>query len=98
MKKSMRNKRIPQRTCIVCRQKKDKNDLIRLVRTNSGTVEMDLSGKKPGRGAYLCARKNCWEEGFKRNHLEHALRTKIRAENRQALVSYGDSLSGGSQI
>jgi predicted RNA-binding protein YlxR (DUF448 family) len=95
---SMRNKRIPQRTCIVCRQKKDKKDLIRLVRTNSGTVEMDLSGKKPGRGAYLCARKNCWEEGFKRNHLEHALRTKIRAENRQALVSYGDSLSGGSQI
>lgn len=98
MKKSMRNKRIPQRTCIVCRQKKDKKDLIRLVRTNSGTVEMDLSGKKPGRGAYLCARKNCWEEGFKRNHLEHALRTKIRAENRQALVSYSDSLSGGSQI
>lgn len=72
--------------------------MIRLVRTDSGTVEMDLSGKKPGRGAYLCARKNCWEEGFKRNQLEHALRTKIRAENRQALVNYGDSLSGGSQI
>ena len=92
----MRNKHIPQRTCIVCRQKKDKEDLIRLVCTNNGTVEMDLSGKKPGRGAYLCARKNCWEEGFKRNHLEHALRTKIRAENHQALVNYGDSLSGGS--
>jgi len=92
----MRNKHIPQRSCIVCRQKKDKKDLIRLVCTNNGTVEMDLSGKKPGRGAYLCARKNCWEEGFKRNHLEHALRTKIRAENRQVLVNYGDSLSGGS--
>ncbi len=66
--------------------------MIRLVCINNGTVEMDLSGKKPGRGAYLCARKNCWEEGFKRNHLEHALRTKIRAENCQALVNYGDSL------
>lgn len=66
--------------------------MIRLVCINNGTVEMDLSGKKPGRGAYLCARKNCWEEGFKRNHLEHALRTKIRAENRQVLVNYGDNL------
>jgi len=70
--------------------------LIRLVRTNSGTVELDLSGKKPGRGAYLCARKDCWEEGFRGNYLEHALRTKIRAENRQALAGYGGSLSGGS--
>jgi len=70
--------------------------LIRLVRTNNETVELDLSGKKPGRGVYLCARKDCWEEGFRGNHLEHALRTKIRAENRQALVGYGDSLSGGS--
>jgi len=70
--------------------------LIRLVRTNNETVELDLSGKKPGRGVYLCARKDCWEEGFRGNHLEHALRTKIRAENRQALVGYGDSISGGS--
>jgi len=70
--------------------------LIRLVRTNNETVELDLSGKKPGRGVYLCARKDCWEEGFRGNHLEHALRTKIRTENRQALVGYGDSLSGGS--
>lgn len=70
--------------------------MIRLVRTNNETVELDLSGKKPGRGVYLCARKDCWEEGFRGNHLEHALRTKIRAENRQALVGYGDSLSGGS--
>jgi len=70
--------------------------LIRLVRTNNETVELDLSGKKPGRGVYLCARKDCWEEGFRGNHLEHALRTKIKTENRQALVGYGDSLSGGS--
>ena len=92
---STRNKHIPQRTCIACRQKRDKQALIRLVRTANGAVELDLSGKKPGRGVYLCTQKECWEEGFKRNRLERALRTKISTENRQALLNYGNSLSGG---
>ena len=93
---SMRDKHIPQRTCIACRQKKDKKDLIRLVCTGSGVVELDLLARKPGRGAYLCARKNCWEEGFKGNRLEHALRTKLSDDNRQTLINYGNSLGGRS--
>lgn len=91
-----KNKPIPQRTCVACRQKMDKKDLIRLVHTNNGVVELDSSGKKPGRGAYLCAKRDCWEEGLKKNRLEYALRTKITAENRQALINYGNSLNGGS--
>ena len=87
---------MPQRTCVACRQKRDKKDLIRLVRTDNGAVELDSSGKKAGRGAYLCAKRDCWAEGLKKNRLEHALRIKITAENRQALISYGNSLNGGS--
>jgi len=86
---------LPQRTCVACRHKGDKKELLRLVRTGNG-VELDLSGKKPGRGAYLCPKKDCWEEGLKKNRLEYALGTKITAQNRQALASYGSSLNGGS--
>jgi predicted RNA-binding protein YlxR (DUF448 family) len=87
-----RSKHIPQRTCIACRQKSDKKDLIRLVRTGNGNAEVDLSAKKPGRGAYLCPQKDCWEIGLKRNHLEHALRTKLSDDNRQVLLEYSNNL------
>ena len=55
-------------------------------------VEIDPKGKKSGRGAYLCSIRECWEAGLKGNRLEHALRTKLTMENRQALVEYGSSL------
>lgn len=89
--KSSKNK--PQRTCIACRQIKEKKALIRLVRTESGTVEIDISAKKPSRGAYLCPQKDCWELALKKNRLEYALRTKLSNENRQILIEYGDKLS-----
>ncbi len=92
------NKHIPQRTCVACRQKRDKKDLIRLVRTNDGVVEVDASARKPGRGAYLCPRKSCWETGLERNHLERLLRIKLSDANHHCLVSYGDGLSEGDQI
>ena len=87
-----KNKHIPQRTCVACRQKRDKKDLIRLVRTNDGIVEVDTSARKPGRGVYLCPRKNCWKIGLERNHLERLLRVKLSANNRQVLASYSDGL------
>jgi len=83
----------PQRTCVACRQTKEKSALIRLVRTVDGTIEIDLGGKKPGRGAYLCAQKDCWELALKRKRLEHALRTKLGKEVYQLLLEYGDRLS-----
>lgn len=95
-KMKAKNRPLPQRTCVACRQKRDKKELLRLVRTGNGVVELDLSGKKPGRGAYLCPKKDCWGEGLKKNRLEYALGTKITAQNRQALTSYGSSLNGGS--
>lgn len=89
---STKDKHVPQRTCIACRESRPKGDLIRVVRTNEGEVEVDLSSKRPGRGAYLCPKKDCWAVGLKGNHLEHVLRTKLSSDNRQALMDYGKNL------
>ena len=83
-----KSKHLPQRTCIACRQIKEKKALIRLVRAENGAAEVDISGKKPGRGAYLCPKKVCWELVLKKNRLEYALRTKLSDDNRQILIEY----------
>jgi len=83
----------PQRTCIACRQVREKKTLIRLVRTENGVAEIDIFGKKPGRGAYLCSNKLCWELALKKNRLEYALRTKLNECNRQTLTEYSHNLS-----
>jgi predicted RNA-binding protein YlxR (DUF448 family) len=84
----VKSKRPPQRTCIACRQVKEKNDLIRLVSRENGIVEIDVFGKKPGRGAYLCPQKNCWELALRKNRLDYALRTRLRDDSRQTLRNY----------
>ena len=94
-KKSI-DKRLPQRTCIACRRVKDKRELVRLVRTADGGAEVDGSGKKVGRGAYLCHGQDCWQSGLKGGRLEHALHTTLSRENIERLIEYGKSISGGS--
>ncbi len=86
------HKRVPLRTCVACQQNKGKRELVRVVRTVTGTVEVDPTGKKPGRGAYLCARKSCWQLAFKKRALEHALKTTISPENRTLLEEYAAAL------
>ncbi len=61
-KKRLRPKHIPQRTCIVCRQKRDKRQLTRIVRTPDNGVIVDLTGKQNGRGAYVCEQLACWDK------------------------------------
>jgi len=92
----VRKSRIPQRSCVACRETKSKRDLVRLVCTD-GTVQIDPKGKKTGRGAYLCPVRECWETGLKGNRLEYALRAKLTMENRQALVQYSNSLPSGRE-
>ena len=88
-------KHIPQRTCIACRRVGAKRELIRLVRISDGSVEVDTSGKRVGRGAYLCWARDCWETGLKGSRLEHVLRTRLTQDNRERLVRYGkDFLQG----
>jgi len=83
-----KSKHLPQRTCISCQQIKEKKALIRLVRAENGVIEVDISGKKPGRGAYLCHNTVCWESALKKNRLEYALRTKLSNDNHQVLTEY----------
>ncbi|MCL4489482.1 MAG: YlxR family protein [Chloroflexi bacterium] len=68
-------KHIPQRTCIACRTIRAKRELIRVVRTPENHIEADATGKKAGRGAYLCRQQDCWELVLNhRGQLEHALK------------------------
>jgi len=85
-------KRVPQRTCVACRKVKDKSDLIRLVRVPDGRVEIDVSGKKAGRGAYLCRARECWDTGLKTGRLEYTLRTNLDRSNREQLLGDGIEL------
>jgi predicted RNA-binding protein YlxR (DUF448 family) len=90
-KQILHQRHVPERSCIACREKKAKRKLIRLV-CHDGVAEIDYKGKEAGRGVYLCPIRECWEIGLKGNRLEHALRTELILENRQALVEYGKSL------
>lgn len=84
-----RAQHVPQRTCVGCGSAAAKRELIRLVRTPSGAVELDPTGKRPARGAYLCHTPGCWERAIKKGRLESALRTKLSGDDREALLRYG---------
>lgn len=85
-------KHVPERTCIACRSKTAKRELVRIVRTTAGRVEVDLGGKKSGRGAYLCARKECWKNALKGSKLDHALHTTVSAEDKRVLSEFAAEL------
>jgi len=93
MRRSIRH--IPQRTCVACRRVRPKQELIRLVRSSSGKVEVDTGGKETGRGSYLCQAQECWEVGLRGGRLEHALRTTLTLDNREQLIRYGKEVISG---
>lgn len=72
-------KKLPQRTCIGCGTKKDKNDLIRIVKNKQGEISIDKTGKLSGRGAYICDNAECLEKAVKSKKLEKSFETKIDA-------------------
>ncbi len=90
-KNKIKPKHIPQRTCVGCREVLPKRNLIRLVRTDEG-VRIDLSGRMPGRGAYLHDQQSCWIRGMK-GTLAKALRTTISEQDLAALQAYTETLS-----
>lgn len=80
-------KKVPQRQCVGCSTMKSKKELLRVVRTPDGVIELDASpaGKKPGRGAYLCRDKDCLAKAVKAKRLERALEHAISDEVWQRL-------------
>ncbi|MGC9399988.1 MAG: RNase P modulator RnpM [Anaerolineae bacterium] len=98
MKRGKKSKgHIPERTCVACRAKRPKRELIRLVRTPEKTVLVDESGKRNGRGAYLCPRRACWERALKQGSLERALKTTLTEENIAALQAHAAHLPAEAQ-
>lgn len=88
----MRRKHVPQRTCVGCREVRPKREMIRIVRTPDRTIEIDETGKKSGRGAYICLNRECWEKALRKRAVEHALKVELSAEERSALWEFARSL------
>jgi hypothetical protein len=76
----MKVKKIPQRMCTGCMEMKPKKELIRVVKNKDGEVSVDVTGKKPGRGAYICRNIDCLEKAVKQKRLEKNLEKKIDDE------------------
>ena len=91
-KAGIRRRHVPQRTCVGCRNVEGKRALVRVVRTPEGRVEIDPTGKRNGRGAYVHAQPDCWEMALK-GALAHALRTTLSEEDRLALQAYVATLA-----
>jgi predicted RNA-binding protein YlxR (DUF448 family) len=85
-----KGKHMPQRTCVGCRQVLAKQEMTRIVATADG-VQVDLTGKKNGRGAYLHNLKDCWQKAIN-GSLSGALRRPLTDEDREHLTEYMETL------
>ena len=81
-----KTKRFPQRTCIVCREVQNKQDLIRLVKISDNQLAIDQGRKQEGRGTYICRKQTCWEKALGEKWLDRTLRIKISPENHASLI------------
>jgi predicted RNA-binding protein YlxR (DUF448 family) len=76
----MQQKKVPMRMCTGCGEMKPKKELVRIVRNNVGEVSLDKTGKKPGRGAYMCKNAECFKKARKTKRLERAFGCEIPQE------------------
>lgn len=90
-KKAVRQKHIPLRTCVACRETKPKRELIRIVLFADGAIAVDETGKQNGRGAYLCRQRACWHKALERGSLGRALRAPLTSELIDELAAYADT-------
>ena len=87
-------KKIPQRQCMGCRERKSKREMIRVVRGTDGTVHLDFGGKAPGRGAYLCPNPECLKKAMKAKSLGRALEIEIPQSVYDALLREMEGANG----
>lgn len=85
-------RKIPMRMCVGCREMKPKKELLRVVRTPEGEVVLDETGKKAGRGAYVCCNAACLRRALKQKQLDRALETRLSGETVQALTDTMEQL------
>ena len=83
------NKKVPMRKCVGCQEMKSKKEMIRVIRTSEGEFLLDATGRKNGRGAYLCPDSNCLAKAVKNKGLERSFKQAIPKEVYEALVEKG---------
>jgi predicted RNA-binding protein YlxR (DUF448 family) len=83
----MKPRKIPMRMCVGCREMKEKRELIRIVRTPEGETLIDPTGKKSGRGAYVCRSPECLKRAIKQKQLERQLQASLTDEVNEALMA-----------
>ena len=91
-------KKIPQRSCVVCRTQKNKNDLLRIVKNKENQIKVDENCKEPGRGAYICYDVECLEKAIKIKKLEKVLEIKIEQETYEQIKNIIIKKNGGDVI
>ena len=90
----MKPRKIPMRMCVGCREMKEKRELIRVVRSPDGVVSLDPTGKKSGRGAYVCRDPDCLKRAIKQRQLERQLDAALSPETAEALRLELEALTG----
>ena len=83
----MKQRKIPMRMCVGCREMKPKRELLRVVRSPEGEISFDLTGRKPGRGAYVCRSVECLNQAIKKKQLERAFSAPVSESVRESLAS-----------
>ena len=78
-------KKVPLRKCIGCNEMKNKKEMMRVLKTPEGEIVLDVTGRKNGRGAYLCRSRECFQKAVKSRGLERSLKAQIPAEVYEAL-------------
>ena len=76
----MIKKKIPSRQCVGCNEMKDKKELLRVIKTSDDEILLDVTGKKNGRGAYICQSISCFQKAKKSKALERSLKIAIPAK------------------
>ena len=76
----MKTKKVPVRQCLGCGEAKNKKEMMRVIKTPEGVIELDSTGKKNGRGAYICNSLECFRKAAKSKGLERSLKTAIPKE------------------
>lgn len=80
------NKKIPMRQCVGCGEMKSKKEMLRVLKTVEGPIVLDVTGKKNGRGAYLCRKQDCLKKAIKGKGLERSFKMSIPTEVYESLV------------
>ena len=83
----MKQRKVPLRKCTGCQEMKDKRELIRIVRNDAGEFSLDRTGKKPGRGAYICPNVQCLEKAQKSKGIERSFKAAVPKEVYEQLLA-----------